>query len=130
MDPRNPPTNPLEMAKFIHWVKQEAKKLEDNGEIYSIPLRRQILKAWELYRPEMLVRLNKAGIAEPLANILQARMYATYQTYLKAGMPYTDAREQAEQEWLMLEPEEPETTEPGVDQEPDWESLIQSSSQD
>lgn len=106
MDPRAMPDSNREMATFVSWVKKEHKRLEDQGESYTIPLRQRILKGWEVNQPQMLARLNKAGVAQKLADVLQARMWQAAQEYLDSGMPLSDAREQAEREWLWMEPEE------------------------
>jgi hypothetical protein len=37
--------------------------------------------------------------------VLQVKMWAAQQRYLGSGMYVTDATEQAEREWLMLDPE-------------------------
>ena len=43
-----------------------------------------------------------ANLADPLAKVLQARMWLRQEELMRGGMPVTDAREQAEREHLML----------------------------
>jgi hypothetical protein len=53
----------------------------------------------------MMARLEAQKVAVPLAHVLIDRMMNAETAYLRAGMGPTDATEQAEQDWLMLEPE-------------------------
>lgn len=87
-------------------IRAEAEALREQDEGYSLELHKQILKAWEVLRPKMWERLTSEGIAEDLALIVQMRMWHAMDQYMKAGMPPTDAREQAERECLMMEPEQ------------------------
>ena len=60
---------------------------------------------------KMVARLEKQGILDDLAFVCQERMWRAAKDNRKAGLPVTDAREQAERDHLMLEPEEPEALE-------------------
>lgn len=62
--------------------------------------------SWEVNRPKMLAALRARKADAALAHVLVDRFLKAKAQYLKAGMPPTDAREQAEQEWLLREPEE------------------------
>jgi len=44
--------------------------------------------------------------AEPLAHVLVDRCIKSERRYLQAGLPPCDARQEAERDWLMLEPED------------------------
>ena len=74
-------------------------------------LHRQILETWRRDSPKMVARLEKQGTLEDLAFVCQERMWRAAKDNRKAGLPVTDAREQAERDHLMLEPEEPEALE-------------------
>jgi hypothetical protein len=91
------------------WVKQireQASKLEaDEEHLHNNLLHKQILTTWQEHSPTMWRRLEAAGLTQPLAMVLQARMWDRQEELLRAGLPVTDAREQAEKEILMLEPE-------------------------
>lgn len=100
--------NPLQMALKI---KSERKQYEAEEVIHNPDLHQQILEAWRRYSPKMVARLEKQGILDDLAFVCQERMWRAAKDNRKAGLPVTDAREQAERDHLMLEPEEPEALE-------------------
>lgn len=106
MNPTQVPMNPLEMVKFRHWVRTETQKLAEQEVAPVISLRKEILRAWEVYHPEMMAELNKAGIAEQFADVCQAKMWEAQEQYQEAGMPWPDSKEQACLEWLMMYPPE------------------------
>lgn len=87
-------------------IRMRAKEIRDQEIGFSVPLDKQIKRAWEINRPRMWSRLVTQGLVNDLALVLQTAMWEASDRYLKAGMPPTDAREQAEMEWLMLEPED------------------------
>jgi hypothetical protein len=65
-----------------------------------------VLKIWQLNSPRMMRALRRWKAAEPLAHILVDRFIRAERDNIKAGLPPTDAREEAEKDWLMLEPED------------------------
>ncbi len=92
------------------WVKTRAQEIRSSKEVLNLQLHDKILQTWAKLRPKMMMRLRLQRIAEDLAVVLQAAMWSAVDQYEKAGMPPTDARETAEREWLMLEPEADEET--------------------
>ena len=100
--------NPLQMALRI---KAERKQYEAEEVIHNPDLHQQILETWRRDSPKMVARLEKQGILDDLAFVCQERMWRAAKDNRKAGLPVTDAREQAERDHLMLEPEEPEALE-------------------
>ena len=100
--------NPLQMALKI---KSERKQYEAEEVIHNPDLHQQILETWRRDSPKMVARLEKQGILDDLAFVCQERMWRAAKDNRKAGLPVTDAREQAERDHLMLEPEEPEALE-------------------
>lgn len=100
--------NPLQMALRI---KAERKQYEAEEVIHNPDLHQQILEAWRRDSPKMVARLEKQGILDDLAFVCQERMWRAAKDNRRAGYPVTDAREQAERDHLMLEPEEPEALE-------------------
>ena len=98
----------LEMALRI---KAERKQYEAEEVIHNPDLHQQILEAWRRDSPKMVARLEKQGILDDLAFVCQERMWRAAKDNRRAGLPVTDAREQAERDHLMLEPEEPEALE-------------------
>ena len=89
-------------------IRRRAQEIRDQEIGFTVPLDKQIKATWRINRPKMWARLVKQGLVDDLALVLQTAMWDAMDRYLKAGMPPTDAREQAEMEWLMLEPEEEE----------------------
>ena len=87
-------------------IQRRAQEIRDQEIGFTVPLDKQIKRAWEVLRPKMWARLMEQGLVDDLALVLQTAMWDAMDQYLKAGMPPTDAREQAEREWLMLEPED------------------------
>ena len=67
------------------------------------------METWRRDSPQMYNRLKKLKILADLAFVCQERMWLASEMYRKAGMPPTNAREQAERDHLMLEPEASQT---------------------
>ena len=87
-------------------IREQANKLEaDEEHVHNNLLHKQILATWQEHSPTMWRRLESVGLTQPLAMVLQARMWDRQEELLRAGLPVTDAREQAEKETLMQEPE-------------------------
>lgn len=96
------PINP----QWAQEIRQKAKALlEDEEHVHNNVLHKQILATWKAHSPKMWARLQAASLTGPLATVLQARMWDRQEELLKQGVPVTDAREVAEREHLMLEPE-------------------------
>ena len=91
--------------EFIQWVNREVAKLHRQGWFQGSPRETRLLARWRQVRPRMYAALQKAGIAERLATVLEAKHMEAWKEYTRAGMPPTDAEEQAEREWLITEPE-------------------------
>lgn len=105
MDPRNIPTDPEEMAHFAVWIKMEALQIRTTAGSGQIAQQNKMLETWAEQRPDMLARLDRAGIARDLAQVLDYKTWKTGRAYMKAGLSMAEARAQAEREWLLLEPE-------------------------
>jgi hypothetical protein len=90
--------------QFLTWVRQESAKLAELWPMGS-KVELDLLAHWRIHRPQMMARLEACQVADQLAHVLLDRMMNAQTEYLRAGMPPTDATEQAEQDWLMLEPE-------------------------
>jgi len=92
--------------KWISQIKLEYQRLQRNEEVlHNQVLHRRILKTWREQSPAMWGRLQAAKLTEALAFVMQQRMWQMTDELEAAGYPPTDAREQAEAEHLMLEPE-------------------------
>jgi len=96
---------------FRAWVKTTARKIRKTEGRGAIQQQAYMLAYWQEYRPRMWANLKKLGAhaAEDYALVLNTRMWDSAKVYERAGMPPTDARQEAEKEWLLLEPEEEET---------------------
>lgn len=91
---------------FRTQISQEYKALrQDENVLHNADLHRRILTSWRQDSPEMWQRLQRAELGQKLAYVLQERMWRERDALVKAGMAVTDAREQAERNNLMLEPE-------------------------
>jgi hypothetical protein len=98
--------NDAEMALRI---KAERKQYEEVDEVtHNRDLHNQILSTWRRDSPKMVRELEALKILDDMAFVCQERMWRQEEEYCKGGMYFTDAREQAEQDHLMLEPEEAE----------------------
>ena len=73
--------------------------------VHNQELHLQIVSTWRQLSPKMWRRLQYEGMGGLLARVLQQRMWAERDRLIEQGTPVTDAREQAEREHLMLEPE-------------------------
>ena len=80
--------------------------------VHNQDLHERIVATWKQESPKMWRRLQTAGAGGLLARVLQQRMWAERDRLISLGMPATDAREQAEKEHLMLEPETATAQEP------------------
>ena len=112
--------NNLQMALRI---KAERKQYEAAEVLHNRELHQRILEAWHRDSPQMAARLERQGILDDLAFVSQERMWQAAAQYRKGGMPVTDAREQAERDHLMLEPEKAEPTEARMPQEAEAATL-------
>lgn len=97
--------NNLQMAMQI---KAERKQYEQEGAIHNQLLHKQILESWKRDSPQMFARLTKQQTLDDLAYVSQQRMWRQMEQYQAGGMSRADARQEAEREHLMLEPETPE----------------------
>lgn len=90
---------------WVRQIKQEHKRLQaDEDVMHNQELHRRILATWKETNPELLASLQREGMADALAYVLQQRMWTEQDELMAAGLPVTDAREQAERNNLMLDP--------------------------
>lgn len=106
-------------------IKAERRKYEAEDVLHNQDLHKRILETWRRDSPQMAQRLEKQGILDDLAFVSQERMWLAMDEYQKSGMPVTDAREQAERDHLMLEPEQMEQQELRVAPEAEAATLPQ-----
>jgi hypothetical protein len=114
MDPRILNENSPEWTKWLHAEAKWVREQEDEPGPNRTQLE-ELLETWRLNRPQMWKRLRGRVLALPLAVVLQDRFWKEVEQLERAGLPPTDAMEQAMADWLLMEPEdseEPEPTEP------------------
>lgn len=98
-------------------LRLEARRRRSDPDLLqNNEMHRRILRSWETERPAMWARLTAQNLTETMAFLAQQRMWEERDRLLEAGMPLTDAREQAEREHLMLGPEQ--KAEPAQEAEP------------
>ena len=91
--------------KMVASIKKERQKYEDEGVIHNREIHQQILSTWKRDSPEMAKRLKNLQVLDDMAFVCQERMWQAKDDYQASGISPTDAREIAEREHLMLEPE-------------------------
>lgn len=107
-----------EALKLAMWAKRESEKLTPIWGAPGSPKETSVLESWKVHRPKMYAALEAHKAAVPLAHVLLERAIKSTQAYLLAGMPLSDAREQAEREWLLREPEDEDISEPLPSEQP------------
>ena len=95
----------LSQAEIQRIKAEHQKYLDDELTLHNQTLHKRILETWKRDSPRMYLRLRTQGVLEAMAYVSQQRMWEESDRLEKAGMPPTDAREQAERDQLMLEPE-------------------------
>lgn len=94
--------------QFVMWVRRESRALAHEWPMGGAA-EEEMLRRWSRLRPKMMAELLRLGIAKQLAHVLENRRAEAVKRYLKAGMYLSDAREQAERDWLLNEPESDES---------------------
>lgn len=94
-------------------IELEYRRLRrDHQDQHNKAMHRYLLEKWERESPRMWASLSQVpGRAKALAWVLQHRMWTRQEELMRGGLPVTDAREQAERENLLLEPEADEIPE-------------------
>jgi hypothetical protein len=93
------------------------RRRRDPQLIQNLEMHSRILKSWETERPAMWARLQTQNLSETMAFLAQQRMWEERDRLVEAGMPITDAREEAERNHLLLGPEaETEETAPPTEE--------------
>lgn len=101
-----PPTTENRRAETVAWVNREAAQYAHQGLVPGAEDEKDAIRDWRQHRPMMWHRLGEWGILDKMAFVLSQKCQEAMNRYLTAGMPPTDAREQAVKEWMSLGPEE------------------------
>ena len=91
--------------QMVASIKKERKKYENEGVIHNREMHHQILATWKRDSPQMTKRLKSLQVLDDMAFVCQERMWQANDDYRASKMSPTDARETAEKEHLLLEPE-------------------------
>lgn len=111
----------IERKQRQRWVveieREYASLKADEAVLHNKDLQKSVLTGWKTNSPKMWASLKKEGSYFPdkLAYVLQERMWAQYDSLVKSGMNMTDARRIAENDNLMLQPEDEVLTEDRLD---------------
>lgn len=89
-------------------IEAEYRQYRAEEVIHNREMHQRIMTAWEMESPRMWSNLIALGLTDKLAFVVQERMWRRREELLSQGFPVTDAREVAEQEELLMEPEVPE----------------------
>lgn len=103
-------------AKWANEIRAEHQQMVESGEEFGPrhPMMEHLLARWENGSQRLWLNLKRMNLVQPLAQVLLHRMYQRMTELERSGMPPTDAREQAEREILMLEPEQEQEAENGL----------------
>ena len=100
-----------EDQEYKTWVLKQTKRFqEDETEIWpgmGSPRQQDMVEFWEYNRPKMHKSLMDLGILKETAYVLESKTWETTDKNREAGMFHSNARRQAEQDWLIMDPEEP-----------------------
>ena len=96
----------MKMPQIAQRIRAEAKKthkweLGSGGRDQE-----RMLEAWAEMRPRMLTALKIQGVEKDLARLLEERAMEQMAGSLARQLSPTDAQEQAERDWYLIEPEE------------------------
>lgn len=112
----NDPIDP----RLIRAIKRESRRIDREEWGIGSQMEREMIEQWRAIRPKMTARLEQAGILKEFAHLIETRRFEAQKMYERAGMPYPDSREQAEQEWLICDPEEDPFAEDEEEEIPSW----------
>jgi hypothetical protein len=95
--------NPNQLDKAA--IEAEYRRYKTEEVLHNTEMQKRILASWKQESPKMWTNLQAQGLTDKMAFVAQERMWRRKDELIKAGYPVTDAREQAEREELMLDPE-------------------------
>ena len=90
----------------LRWINQEQQQMRKEGWTPDSRKVTWLIGQWRNLTPETHKRLRREGRLRKTAEVCLFKVDQTETELLKSGMPRTDAREQAEREWLLLEEDE------------------------
>jgi hypothetical protein len=94
--------------QLIRQIKQESARIAETDWPIGGQKEREMIALWRQIRPRMVARLEQAGILAEFAHLIESRRFAASEANQKAGMGWPDSREEANKDWLIVDPEGPE----------------------
>jgi|GEM_PF-3461870 len=104
-------TSKKSIMDLTNWVNRETTRFKED-ELESWPamgatdLQAEMKAYWKQNRPQMYRRLMTARLLNKMAYVLECKMWEQEAKNQAAGMPWPDSRNQAQQDWLLMDPEE------------------------
>ena len=93
-----------DLMKLAQWAKTESRKLvEAETSQPGSPMETDLISLWERQRPDLLSGMKQYGAVRHLAHVLVEKAGAQEMDLIRQGMPPSDAREQAQADWWMLD---------------------------
>ena len=96
--------------EYKTWIKKTVKRFqEDETECWpamSSPKQQDMITFWEYHRPKMYADLKSQGLLKETAYVLECKMMEERDALNAAGMNSSDAKLQAEQDWMIMDPED------------------------
>lgn len=95
----------MNRRQLIRAVKAASLKIQEEDWPMGSQREREMIVEWRQIRPKMVARLESMGILNEFAHLIESRRFEAMEQYQKAGMGWPDSREQANLDWLIVEPE-------------------------
>ena len=93
-----------EMATLAKWAKTESRQLVDSETSQpGSPMETELISLWQKQRPDLLKAMQEYGAVRHLAHVLVEKAGAQEMELIRQGTPPSDAREQAQADWWMLD---------------------------
>ena len=90
--------------EFATWVRSEAEKaLQEQG--IGSEIQRGMLSFWQRHRPKMWDQLQRLGLAEQLALVLEVKAEEQSRKSRAGGMHWREAQAEAERFWYLMDKE-------------------------
>lgn len=109
-----------ENRELAAWLDQEIRRYQADEETIlpvmgATDIQKEMKAYWKQNRPGMYHRLMTARLLNKMTQVLECKMWEQEEKNQAAGMPWPDSRNQAQQDWLLMEPETEDSPTPTVD---------------
>lgn len=102
------------MRRLLRRVNKELNQIKEDGGMINNRRVDEMLQFWQTHRPQMTQRLqglHQGRAPRMLAEYLEHKAGEAEGANLRAGMYVTEAREQADRDWLLMDEESQEDDE-------------------